>query len=169
MNPAGSCTLDDRVLSICPMNAVSGEPARATQTAVANLKTGYKVDGVVVVITPSDCRIFKPASSKGAHKSWDEFLCDAATIVKTEGSGYSLVGLFGDGNARAYSIPALKEIGSAPIRETLDVRRFGDAAISSTGDILGWVGPSEIAMMNVWGAGLRLYYSFIPVPLTNRC
>ena len=139
------------------MNAETGEPAGATQSAVSNLKNGYTVDGVVIVVTPSDCRIFKPAAAKGAHKSWDEFMCDSATVVKTEGSGYSLVGLFGDGTARAYSIPALKEIGSAPVNNTLDVRRLGDASISPTGDILGWIGPSEVAMMNVWGSGLELY------------
>lgn len=141
------------------MNTETGEPAAASQSAVANLKTGYAVDGVVIVVSPSDCRIFKPAASKGAHKSWDEFMCDSATIVKTEGFGFSLVGLFGDGTARAYSIPALKEIGSATISETLDVRRFGDAAITPTGDIIGWIGPSELAMMNVWGTGLKLYCS----------
>jgi syntaxin-binding protein 5 len=156
VNPAGSCALDDRVLCICPMNAETGEPATATQSAVSNLKTGYRVDGVVIVVTPSDCRIFKPASAKGAHKSWDEFLCDSATIVKTEGSGYSLVGLFGDGTTRAFSIPALKEIGSATISQTLDVRRLHDATISPTGDILGWIGPSEMALLNVWGTGLKL-------------
>lgn len=139
------------------MNSETGEPADASQSAVSNLKTGLTVDGVVIVITPSDCRIFKPATSKGAHKSWDEFMCDSATIVKTERSGYSLVGLFGDGTTRAYSIPGLKEIGSSAISQTLDVRRLGDATISHTGDILGWVGPSEVAMMNVWGTGLELY------------
>lgn len=148
------------------MNAETGEPANASQSAVSNLKTGYVVDGVVIAVTPSDCRIFKPAASKGAHKSWDEFMCDSATIVRTEGFGYSLVGLFGDGTARAFSIPALKEIGSSAISQTLDVRRLGDAAISPTGDILGWVGPSEIAMMNVWGTGLQLYCPthYLPPP-----
>ena len=143
------------------MNAESGEPAGATQTAVSNLKNGYKVNGVIVAVTPSDCRIFKPASAKGAHKTWDEFMCDSAAVVKTEGFGYSLVGLFGDGKARAYSIPGLKEIGSATISQTLEMRRLGDAAISPTGNILGWVGPSEVAMLNVWGSGLQLYYTFL--------
>ena len=59
----------------------------------------------------------------------------------------------GDGRARAFSIPGLKEIASTRINETLDARRFPDAIVTSTGDIIGWTGPSEIAMMDVWGAG----------------
>jgi hypothetical protein len=82
-------------------------------------------------------------------------MCDSAAIVKT-GQSHSLVGVFGDGTARAYSLPALKEIGSSKISHILDVRRLEHATISPSGDILGWVGPSEVAMVNVWGAGLAL-------------
>ncbi|KAK2738959.1 hypothetical protein FQN57_006753 [Myotisia sp. PD_48] len=149
----GSHALDDRVISICPIDAETGSPATATQDAVSKLRNSYKVNGVVVAVTPSGCRIFKPATSKGAHKSWDDFLCDSATVVKSI-QGYSLVGLFGDGKARAYSIPALKEIDSASIDKTIDTRRFAETRISPSGDIFGWVGPSEVAMFNVWGVGI---------------
>lgn len=153
---AGSTSLDDRILTICPINAENGQQALATQKAVSDLRTGYKVQGILIAVTPSSCRIFKPASAKGANKAWDEFLCDSAMIVR-RGDACSLVGLFGDGKVRAYSVPGLKEIASAPADKFLDVRRFGDACITATGDIFGWVGPSDIAMIHVWGAGLSLY------------
>ncbi|KAL2001575.1 hypothetical protein VTN02DRAFT_1575 [Thermoascus thermophilus] len=153
---AGATNLDDKVIRICPIDADTGNPALATQTAVASLRNGFKLHGVVIAVTPSSCRIFKPAASKGAHKTWDDFMCDSAAVVKTEGRGYSLVGLFGDGNARAYSIPGLKEIGCAQISNILDVRRLSEALISPTGDVLGWTGPSEIGVFNVWGSGIPL-------------
>ena len=151
----GSGSLDDRILSICPIDADSGKQATATQQAVSGLRDGIKTNGVVIAVTPSGCRMFKPATSKGANKSWDDFLCDSATVVKSD-RGYSLVGLFGDGRARAYSIPALKEIASLPIDKFFDMRRLEEARISPEGDILGWAGPSEVAMIDVWGAGLSL-------------
>jgi hypothetical protein len=70
--------------------------------------------------------------------------------------GYSLLGLFGDGFARSYSIPGLKEIGSVKVSGILDVRRFHEAIITNTGDILGWKGPSEMALINVFGTGQNL-------------
>lgn len=152
----GSCSLDDRILNICPIDADSGKKATATQQAVTGLREGIKVNGVVIAVTPSGCRIFKPATSKGANKSWDDFLCDSATVVRSD-RGYSLVGLFGDGRVRAYSIPALKEIASSAVDKYFDLRRLEDARISPEGDILGWTGPSEVAMVDVWGAGLSLY------------
>lgn len=113
-----------------------------------------------MAVTSSDCRIFRPATNKGASKTWGDFLCDSAGFVKTEGRGFSLVGLFGDGNVRAFSIPGLKEIGCAAIGNTLDVRRFSEAVISPSGDLIGWTGPSEVAIINVWGSGAALCVSF---------
>ncbi|KAL5120360.1 Lethal(2) giant larvae sro7 [Pleosporales sp. CAS-2024a] len=152
----GVCSLDDKVVSICPMNAETGRPGYATQSAVANLRTGSKVNGVLLAVTASGARLFKPATNKGAHKTFDHFLCDAATVVRYEDLGYALLGLYGDGCARAYSLPALKEIGSIKVSDVLDIRRFSEAVITSTGDILGWKGPAEMALVNVFGRGLQL-------------
>lgn len=138
------------------MDAETGQSAYASQSAFSNLRSGHRVNGVVLAVTPSSCRIFKPATSRGAHKNWDDFMCDSAAIVKT-GESLSFVGLFGDGRVRAYSIPALKEISSKDVTNIFDIRKFGDARISPSGDVLGWTGPSELAMLNVWGAGLPLY------------
>lgn len=64
-----------------------------------------------------------------------------------------LLCLFGDGLARAFSIPSLREIASVKPSEILDVRRFGDAVIAPTGHILGFTGPSELALLSIWGTG----------------
>ena len=153
---AGSLPLDDRIIRIAPLSADTGRPAYASQAAVANLRNNIKVNGVLLAVTQSGARLFKPASHKGAQKTWDEFLCDSAAIVRYQELGYALLGLYGDGCARAYSIPALKEIGSVKVDSILDIRRFSEAIITSSGDILGWKGPSEIALINVFGTGQNL-------------
>jgi syntaxin-binding protein 5 len=153
---AGVCSLDDKIVSICPMYAETGRPAYASQSAVANLRTGSKINGVLLAVTASGARLFKPATNKGAHKTFDQFLCDSATVVRYEDMGYALLGLYGDGCARAYSLPALKEIGAVKVSDHLDIRRFSEAVITSTGDILAWKGPAEMALINVFGVGLQL-------------
>lgn len=149
--------LDDKVISINPIDADKGNPALATPTAVGGLRNGVKVNGIVIAVTPSGCRLFKPATSKGAHKSWDDYFCDSAAVVRTEGRGYSLVGLYGDGNIRAFSIPALKEIGCKPIGHLVDMRRLSESCVSPTGNILSWTGPSEVGLFYVWGSGTGMY------------
>jgi hypothetical protein len=154
---AGFSAVEDKVISIIPIDADSGGQAFATPNAVGGLRTGAKINGVVIAVTSSSCRIFKPPTSKGAHKTWDDYLCDSAAVVKVEGRGYSLVGLFGDGNARAFSIPALKEIGCARIDYIADLRRLSEASITPTGNVMTWVGPSEVGLFNVWGSSHKLY------------
>jgi syntaxin-binding protein 5 len=153
---AGVCSLDDKIIKVCPMYAETGRPAYASQSAVAGLRTGSKVNGVLLAVTASGVRLFRPATNKGAHKTFDQYLCDSAMVVRYEEVGFALLGLYGDGYARAYSLPAFKEIGSVKVSDVLDVRRFSDAVITSTGDILGWKGPAEMALINVFGHGLRL-------------
>lgn len=153
---AGTCTLEGKILSISPINANTGEPADATPELVAGLRNGTRVNGVLLATTQSGARIFRPAAAKGAHKSWDDFLCYRAAVVRFEAHTYALLGLFGDGYARAFSIPGLKEIASTNVSHILDVRRFSEAIIAPTGFIFGWTGPSEIAILNVWGTGQGL-------------
>ena len=148
--------MDDKVIHISPISADTGKPAYASQSAVANLRSGLTVNGVLLVVTQGGAKIFKPATTKGANKTWNDSLCDSANVVQILDHGVGLVGLFGDGCAKSYSLPALKEIASTKVDHILDIRRFGDAIISSTGDIFGWTRPSEIAVLNVWGAGLDL-------------
>lgn len=153
---AGACSLEDKIISICPMHAETGRSAYASQAAVAGLRTGLKVNGVLLAVTASGARLFRPATHKGAHKTWDQYLCDAATVVRYESHGYAMLGLYGDGCARAYSLPAFKEIVSIKVSDVLDVRRFSDAVITSTGGILGWKGPAEMVLINVFGTGQQL-------------
>jgi len=106
-------------------------------------------------VSQSEARIFKPATAKGAHKSFDDFFCESASVAETIDRGCALVGVFGDGTTRAYSIPALKEIGvSRP--GMLDKTRLSSSLVTSAGDIFGWTGPSEVAMLSVWGTGQPL-------------
>ena len=153
---AGVCSLDDKIIKVCPLHAETGRPAYASQSAVSGLRTGLKINGVLLAVTTSGARLFRPATNKGAHKTFDQYLCDSAMVVRYEDVSYALLGLYGDGCARAYSLPALKEIGSVKVSDLLDVRRFSEAVITSTGDILGWKGPAEMALINVFGNGLRL-------------
>ncbi|KAM3081267.1 Lethal(2) giant larvae sro7 [Clarireedia jacksonii] len=148
----------DKVISITPIVADTGKLASATGPAVAALRTGHQTHGALVVVTQSEARIFKPASAKGAHKTWDDVFCDSAAVSEFELHGVALVGLFGDGTTRAFSIPALKEIGMAKL-EMLDKTRSTNSIITPAGDILAWTGPSEIAMLNVWGTGQQLPHS----------
>ena len=149
---AGISSLDDKVISISPINADNGSPADANPTAVASLRNGTQVNGVILIVTVSGARIFKPPAAKGANKSWDQFLCDSANVVSLN-DHYALLGLFGNGYARAYSIPGLKEIAAFNVAHILAVRRFSEAIITPQGEIFGWSGPSEIAVLNVWGTG----------------
>jgi len=149
---AGSVALDSKVVHIAPINADSGKSAVASQYAVGNLRSGSKVSGVLVVVTTTSIHIFRPATSKGAHKSFDSYFCDHAGIVRYQDQGHALVGLFGDGCARAYALPSLREISSIKLNN-LDVRRFGDAVITPSGIILGFTGPSELALISIFGTG----------------
>jgi syntaxin-binding protein 5 len=64
----------------------------------------------------------------------------------------ALVGVFGDRITRAYSLPGLKQIGSASL-EMMDGSRSADSIVDEDGNVFCWTGPSEIAILSVWGAG----------------
>lgn len=152
---AGVAQLNDRVVSICPIVADTGKPALATGHAVAGLREGKHVNGLLVVVTQSEARIFKPATSKGASKSFDDYLCDAATVTEFELHGMALVGVFGDLTARAFSLPGLKEIGSYPM-PMIDGSRVSNSVVTEDGEVFCWTGPSELAILQVWGTGKEI-------------
>ncbi|KAL9596180.1 MAG: hypothetical protein Q9219_005966 [cf. Caloplaca sp. 3 TL-2023] len=153
---AGSTVLGDSIITIAPINADIGDPAGATQIAVAGLRDDRRVDGVLLVVMRSGAKIFRPPTAKGAHKTWEEVFCDAAAVVRHQAAGYALLGLFGDGCAKIFSIPALKQIASAHIGHILDIRRLSEAIITPSGEIVGWTGPSEVALLDIWGTGSDL-------------
>ena len=153
---AGVSHLESKILSINPIIADNGRPALASQSVVGELRTGLTVNGVLAITTQAGIRIFKPTASKGASKSFSDFLCYSANVAYYPDRGSTLLGIFGDGQARAYSLPSLKEIAAVKIDHILDVTRFQDAIVTPTGDIFGWSGPSEICVVNVWGTGQSL-------------
>lgn len=153
---AGSVALDSQIKLIAPINSDSGKPAVASQTTMGSLRSGLRVNGALVAVTPMSTHIFRPATAKGAHKTFDSYFCDAAAVVRYQDQGYALVGLFGDGNARMYALPSLRELAATKVSDLLDVRRFGDAVVTPMGHILGFTGPSELALINVFGTGQPL-------------
>ncbi|KAK3718754.1 Lethal(2) giant larvae sro7 [Vermiconidia calcicola] len=156
---AGLVALDNKIIHIAPINADNGLTARASQNSMAALRNGLRVNGALVAVTPTSIHISKPATAKGAHKSFDSYFCDTAGVVRYQDQGHAIVGLFGDGSARAFSIPALREIASVKASGIFDVRRFSDAVVISTGHIMGFVGPSEMALINIFGTGESLLHS----------
>ncbi|KAK2628816.1 hypothetical protein QTJ16_001919 [Diplocarpon rosae] len=155
---AGVANLADRIISLSPIVADTGKPAPATGVAVSALRSGQQTHGTLVAVSQTEVRIFKPATAKGAHKTFEDFLCDSAAVVEFEGRGQALVGVFGDGTTKVYSLPGLKEIGTAPL-PMLDKTRTTNSIVSSSGNIFGWTGPSEIAMLSVWGTNQSLPHS----------
>ncbi|KAF2723408.1 hypothetical protein K431DRAFT_219933 [Polychaeton citri CBS 116435] len=150
---SGAVKLDSKVTHLFPINAESGRPATASPNAVASLRSGARTNGALLAVTPSSVHIIRPATNKGAHKSFDSFFCDSAGIARYQNQGYCFIGLFGDGYARVLSIPGLKEIASLRLSERLDVRRFGEAAVTNSGNIIGFTGPSELGLTTVFGMG----------------
>lgn len=106
-------------------------------------------------MTQSEVRVFKPATAKGASKSFDGQVCQTANVAEQDGHVVALVAIFSDRTARAYSIPGLKELGKSTLR-LLDTERISSARVTKTGDIIGWTGPSEITIFPVWGSGKAL-------------
>ena len=152
----GNTQMDGRIIDIAPISVDTGKPAHASQNAVGNLRSGFKVSGALIVTTISEVRIFKPSAHKGAHRSFDGAFCDAAVVARFQDQGYALIGLFGDGSVKAFSIPSLREISSKRLDRIFDVRRFSDAMLTPSGDILGWTGPSELGLVSVFGTGQPL-------------
>ncbi|KYK60773.1 SNARE-dependent exocytosis protein [Drechmeria coniospora] len=152
---AGLATLDGRVISLSPIVAETGKSAVATGAAVAGLREGIRVSGALVAVTQKEVRVFRPAHSKGASREFDGAMCDAASVAELELLGVAVVALFGDRTVRAFSIPGLKEIGKAEL-PMVDVSRNPSAVVTQTGDIFAWTGPSELAVIHVWGTGKSL-------------
>ena len=150
---SGFTSLDGRVLMIAPLNVETGAAAYASQSAASGLRAGNKVNGVLVAVSSVETRIFKPASTKGAHKTWDDILCYSAAIVDFKERDHALIAIFGDGSARAYSLPALKEIAVARLNADIDMSRLSETLITTSGDMFAWTGPSELAVFHVWRNG----------------
>ncbi|KAI1261985.1 lethal giant larvae like, C-terminal-domain-containing protein [Xylariaceae sp. FL1019] len=152
---AGVSQLNDPIVSISPIVADTGKPASATGHTVAGLREGRDVNGSLVVVTKSEIRIFKPATAKGASKSFGDSPCSAASVTEFELHGMALVGVFGDRTTRAFSLPGLKELGTASL-PMIDVTRVADSLVTEDGEVFCWTSPSEFAVFQVWGTGKGL-------------
>ena len=167
----GNSALDNQIIALCPINVDNGEPAAATQDAVASLRSGNRINGVLLAVAEQGARIFRPATAKGAHKTWDDYICYCANVCRSvtlylvlfkanflsfEAHTFALVGVFGDGTVKAFSVPGLKEIASADVSRMLDIRRISESLITPTGFVFAWTGPSELIALNVWGTGQDL-------------
>ncbi|KAK3321597.1 lethal giant larvae like, C-terminal-domain-containing protein [Apodospora peruviana] len=152
---AGVSSLDGKVIAICPTNVDTGHTAAATGPVVAGLREGKQVNGTLVAVSETEVRIFKPATAKGASKSFDGGICHAAAVAELDSYGFALVALFNDRTTRCYSLPGLKEIGRSPLR-LLDPARTAAGIVAKTGDVVGWIGPSELVVFPVWGSGKAL-------------
>jgi len=155
VQPAGVTNVDDAVIFIAPLNADTGLPASASQEAVASLRDGGRINGVILAVHTTGARIFKPATAKGASRIWEGAYCDSAGVCRDSDSGaIGLVGLFGDGTFKSFSIPNLKEISSQRMDKVVATRRLSEGVVTPSGDCFVWIGPSELAVVNPWGAGV---------------
>ena len=94
VQPEGTVSLDDRIISISTLNADTGT-ADASQSVFAQLRNGVTTNGVVLAVSNSGARIYKPAAAKGTFKPWDDYVCHAANVVQFGAHGRVLVGLCG--------------------------------------------------------------------------
>lgn len=67
----------------------------------------------------------------------------------------ALVGVFGDRTTRAFSLPGLKELGKAAL-PMMDGSRIANSLVTEDGEVICWTGPSELAVLQVWGTGKEL-------------
>jgi WD40 repeat protein len=165
---AGQSSLSDsRVLYIAPLNADTGKLASANPGAMGALSAGLRVNGALLVVSSTSINLFRPASSRGAHRSFDGVFCDCASVVQyqVDARGSALLALCGDGSARVFALPSLRELKNIPLSPApsnpasmrlIDPRRLPSASITTTGNILAFTGPSEIVLLSLWGTGTPL-------------
>lgn len=160
-NFVGITHTDGSVISIIPLNSGSGKRAWASQRAVANLREGIKVPGVILAVTKSEARIFKPPIAKGAHKNWDEYICLSATVTELEDYGICLSCVMNTGVVKSYSVPGLKEIGEIKLGDYFDRTRLEDTILTDSGYIFGWTAQAECLLLHMWGKGQKM---LAPIP-----
>ncbi|KAG0642875.1 lethal giant larvae like, C-terminal-domain-containing protein [Tuber brumale] len=160
--------MEGPVIKIIPLNSDSGKRAYATQQAVADLRNGIKVPGVLLGVTKSESRIFRPPTAKGAHKGWEDSECLSANVVELETHGVCLSCVMGNGVVKSYSIPGLKEISEVKIGQWFEKSRLADIIVTGAGYIFGWTSEAECLLLHLWGKGDNwrdtLYNPNTPVP-----
>ncbi|PWW71703.1 hypothetical protein C7212DRAFT_287621 [Tuber magnatum] len=145
--------MEGPVIKIIPLNSDSGKRAYATQQAVANLRDGMKVPGVLLGVTKSESRIFRPPTAKGAHRGWEDFDCLSANVVELDTHGVCLSCVMSSGVVTSYSIPGLKEISEVKIGQWFEKNRLADIIVTGAGYIFGWASETECLLLHMWGKG----------------
>jgi hypothetical protein len=145
--------MEGAVVSLTPLNSDSGKRAYATQQAMANLRDSIKVPGVLLAVTKSEARIFRPPSAKGAHRTWEEYICLTAAVTELETHGVCLSCVMSTGVVKNYSIPGLKEIVEVSLGDRFDKSRLADTIVTESGYIFGWTSQAECLLLHLWGKG----------------
>ncbi|KAK6344206.1 hypothetical protein TWF696_007848 [Orbilia brochopaga] len=139
---------------IIPINADTGAHAYATPQAMAGLRQGQFVSGFLVCLTKSQVKIINVPEYKA--KSWDDYNCLSASVVEMEDKGIVLACVMSTGKVKVYSLPALKDLGSAELPKPYDDSRLADCHITREGYIILWTGTTEIGIFYLWGKGKPL-------------
>ncbi|KAA8913927.1 lethal giant larvae like, C-terminal-domain-containing protein [Sphaerosporella brunnea] len=149
---------DTSIISLTPLNSDSGRRTWASPQAVANLREGIKTPGVIVAVSTTETKIFKPPTTRGASKSWgDEATATAAAVCELENYGICLSVLTSAGLLQNYSLPGLKLIGDPiSLRHVFDTARIDHAKVLESGHVLGFTAEHECALVYQWGTGERL-------------
>ena len=149
--------------SISAFNPQTGAATPATPAALSALRSGQRFPGCLCLTSQTTAYILRPSSSsashppKPSHRDFDSIFCSSASLVNLDDGGpLCLAAIFGDGSIRAFTIPALKPLARQPISHTLEPARLPEAIITPSGSVLGWTGPSELAVLSVWGTGQSL-------------
>lgn len=167
----GVNNLHHKIIAIHPLNTDTGEPARASQATYGDLPKGILIKGVIVAVTTTDCRVFRPPNGRSSHKDWYGQVCHSAAVVRVPTAipeALALVGVFSDGFVRTFTIPGLKEVNYGAISHVFDPSKYEEARISSEGSIVGWSGPAEIALLGLYAGGVVPYVILISTMLTER-
>ncbi|KAJ2899931.1 hypothetical protein MKZ38_002730 [Zalerion maritima] len=159
VSPAGVVSADEKVIALCPIMADTGRSAVATGHLVSGLRSGQNVNGALVVVTTREARVLRPATSKGASKTFDDYLVHSAAVSSRIDVGgvtsHALVTVSGDRMARAFTLPGLKEINKHELA-MMDMSWADKSMVTSEGDVLAWASPSELALVQLWGTSEKL-------------
>ncbi|KAF3926346.1 hypothetical protein AA313_de0202101 [Arthrobotrys entomopaga] len=154
VSPAGVYQLEDNAIELIPVNVETGASAGATGPAVAGLREGRFVKGMLVCVMKSGARIITPPDQKLSSKSWDD-VCISASVVEADNKGVVLACVMNTGKIKLFSLPALKDLDNSSTAGNLppqiDRTRLSECRISREGYITGWTGLTEIGLFYMWG------------------
>lgn len=178
VNSAGLHVLDDPALTLIPVNADTGAVATASQEAIAGLQQGTFVNGILVCVSKEGARVMLPADDKLTSRDWqqlresmkegfkdamtlrsdnkDDMECVSAGVVEVPDKGVVLACVMSTRKIMVYSLPALKDIGSIDIPDSIPDSRLSECQITREGFFTAPTGQTEIGLFNMLGSGRQL-------------